>query len=159
MTTDAVIGCASVDPSPQELRLKTMDGATRAIPWSAISVAGMGNRLTGHVTILGITDKTAPFAATHDPLWIVYAHGGLAQIMLEKSDPQRDAIVEAIAAKLDNRWAGDGLQESDVMGALLIPPKVEVPRKLSLTLALVAIAFFAVIAILFFVHGAKPIAP
>lgn len=159
MTTDAVIGCASVDPSPQELRLKTVDGATRVIPWSAIRVAGMGNRLIGHVTISGITDQTAPFAATHDPVWIVYAHGGLAQIMLEKSGSNRDAILEAIEGQLGERWSGDDLQESDVTGATLIPPKVEFPRKVSFTLALVAIAFFAAIAILFFMHGAKPTAP
>jgi hypothetical protein len=156
---DAVIGCASVDPSPQELRLKTVDGATRIIPWRSIRVAGMGNRLIGHVNILGITDKTAPFEATHDPVWIVYAHGGLAQIMLEKSGSNRDAILGAITGQLDDRWSGDDLQESDVTGALLIPPKIEFPRRMSLTLALVAIVFFAAVAILFFIHGAEPTAP
>jgi hypothetical protein len=159
MTKDAVIGCASVDPSPRELRLKTVDGSTRAILWSAIRVAGMGDRLIGRVTILGITDKTARFAATHDPVWIVYAHGGLAQLMIEKSGASRDAILWSIAEQLGDRWSGDNLQESDVTGTMLIPPKVEFPRTVTLALALVAVAFFAAIAILFFVHGAKPTAP
>ena len=93
MNSDAVIGCDAVDALPEWLRLKTATGATRTIPWSAIKLAGTGHKLEGHVTIQGVTEKTAPLLATHDSLWIVYAEGGFAQIMVDKISPKRDAIL------------------------------------------------------------------
>ena len=33
----------------------------------------MGNGLEGHFTVQGVTEKVAPYLATHDSLWMVYA--------------------------------------------------------------------------------------
>ena len=159
MNTDAVIGCDAVDASPEWLRLKTATGATRTIPWSAIKLAGMGHELEGHVTIQGVTENVAPFLATHDSLWIVYAEGGFAQVMIEKISPKRDALLAAFAQHLGDRWQGDELQGSDLMGAMMIPAKVRFPKMLIVMLAVMAITFFAAMVMIFFTHGAKPTAP
>jgi len=87
MNSDAVIGCDAVDAGAEWLRLKTASGATRSIPWNAIKFAGMGENMHAHITIKGLTEKVAPFLATHDSLWIVYADGGFALVMLEKTAP------------------------------------------------------------------------
>jgi hypothetical protein len=158
MKTDAVIGCDAVDAGAEWLRLKTATGATRTIPWSAIKLGGMGHKLEGHVTIQGVTEKVAPLLATHDPLWIVYAEGGFAQVMIEKISPKRDALLAAFAQHLGDRWQGDELEGSDLMGAM-IPAKVRFPKMLIVILAAIAIIFFAAMAMIFFTHGAKPTAP
>jgi hypothetical protein len=159
MNSDAVIGCDAVDGSAEWLRLKTATGTTRTIPWSAIKLAGMGHGLEGHITIQGVTQKVAPFLATHDSLWVVYAEGGFAQIMIEKTSPKRDAILAAFAQHLGDRWCGDELKESDLTGAMMIPAKVRIPKTLTVFLAVIAIVFFAAMAIIFFTHGARPTAP
>jgi hypothetical protein len=159
MNTDAVIGCDAVDAGSEWLRLNTAAGTTRTIPWSAIKLAGMGHKLEGHVTIQGVTEKTAPSLATHDSLWIVYAEGGFAQVMIEKISPKRDAILAAFAQHLGDRWQRDELQGSDLMGAMMIPAKVRFPRMLIVMLAVIAITFFAAMVMIFFTHGAKPTAP
>jgi hypothetical protein len=159
MNTDAVIGCDAVDTGAEGLRLKTATGTTRTIPWSAIKLAGMGHKLEGHVTVQGVTERVAPFLATHDSLWIVYAEGGFAQVMIERTSPKRDAILTAFAQHLGDRWCGDKLQESDLTGAMMIPAKVRIPKMLIAILAVMAITFFAAMVIIFFTHGAKPTAP
>ena len=159
MNSDAVIGCDAVDAGAEWLRLKTASGATRSIPWSAIKLAGMGENLEGHVTIKDVTEKVAPYLATYDSLWIVYADGGFAQVMIEKTSPKRDAILAAFAEHLQRRWQGDELHASDLMGAMMIPPKVRMARPIIVAMAVVGIVFILAIAILFFVHGAKPTAP
>jgi len=45
------------------------------------------------------------------------------------------------------------------MGAMMIPPKVRMARPIIVAMAVVGIVFILAIAILFFVHGAKPTAP
>jgi hypothetical protein len=159
MKTDAVIGCDAVDTGSEWLRLKTVGGATRTIPWSAVSFAGMNARLEGHIDIQGLTEKVAPFLATHDSLWIVYADGGFVQVMIEKVSPKRDPLLMAFAQHLGDRWQGDELQESDLMGALMIPAKVRIGKTMVTSLVAMGIVFFLLVAILFFTHGAKPTAP
>jgi hypothetical protein len=159
MNSDAVIGCDAVDAGSEWLRLKTATGASRTIPWSAIRLAGMGAGLEGHVTIKGVTEKVAPFRATHDSLWIAHADGGLAQVMIEKTSPKREALLAVFAERLGDRWKGDELTASDLMGTMLIPPKIRIPRIVIVMLVVTAVLFFGGIAILFFVHGARPTAP
>jgi hypothetical protein len=159
MKADAVIGGDAVDAGSEWLRLKTATGATRTIPWSAIKVAGMGAGLEGHVTIQGVTEKVAPFRATHDSLWVIYTDGAMAQVMLEKASPKREAIRAAFAQHLGERWHSDDLTSSELMGPMMIPPKVQMPRAIIVMMAGIGIAFFLAIAILYFVHGAKPTSP
>jgi hypothetical protein len=156
MKTDAVIGCDAVDAGVEWLRLKTVDGATRTIPWSAVSFAGFGDNLKTHISIQGVTEKTAPFLATHDSLWIVYAEGGFAQVMVEKISPKRDALLAAFAQHLGERWQDDELQESDLMGAMMIPAKVRISKVMLTGLLIMGVVFFAIIAMIFFAHGARP---
>jgi hypothetical protein len=159
MNSDAVIGCDAVEAGPEWLRLRTTSGATRTIPWTAIRLAGMGEKLEGHVTIQRVTEKTAPYLASHDSLWIAYADGGMAQVMIEKVSPKRAPILAAFAQHLGDRWCGDELTAQDLMGAMMIPPKIRMPKAIVVALAAVGIMFFAAIAILFFVHGARTSAP
>jgi hypothetical protein len=159
MNSDAVIGCDAVETGPEWVRLKTLSGPTRTIPWTAIKVAGLGNTLEGHVTIQRVTDKLAPYRATHDALWIVYSDGGLAEVMIEKASPRRDAILSAFDKHLGGCWKGDQLTESELMGPMLIPPKVRIPRAVVGIMVALAIVFFVSLAIMFFVHGAKPTSP
>lgn len=159
MNSDAVIGCDAVDAGAEWLRLKTATGATRTIPWSAIKVAGMGAGLEGNVTIQGVTEKVAPFLATHDSLWIIYTDGAMAQVMLEKANPKRETIRDAFAQHLGDRWHGDDLTVDELMGPMMIPPKVQMPRTLVVMMAGIGIVFFLAMAILYFMHGAKPTLP
>jgi hypothetical protein len=159
MNSDAVIGCDAVDAGTEWLRLTTASGALRTIPWSAVRLAGMGSSLEGHVTIEAVTEKVAPFLATHDSLWIVYADGGFAQVMIEKVSPKRDPILAAFAQHLHGRWRADELTASELMGAMMIPPKIRMARPVIVTMAVLGIGFFLAIAILFFMHGARPTAP
>jgi hypothetical protein len=159
MNSDAVIGCDAVDAGTEWLRLKTASGALRTIPWSAVKVAGMGASLEGHVTIQGVTEKVAPYRATHDSLWIIYTDGAMAQVMLEKTSPERETIRDAFAQHLGDRWHDDDLTADELMGPMMIPPRVQMPRTVIMLMAGIGIAFFLAIAILYFVHGAKPTSP
>jgi hypothetical protein len=122
MNMDAVIGCDSVDAGADWLRLHTAGGAVRTIPWSAIKLAGMGGNHDGQLTIGGITERVTPFYATHDSLWIVSADGGIAQVMLEKSSPKREAILAAFAQHLGIGWHGDVLDMRELTQALMSVP-------------------------------------
>jgi hypothetical protein len=122
MNTDAVIGCDAVDAGDQWLRLRTGSGVVRTVPWSAIKIAGMGGNHEGNMQIQGVTEKVTPFFPTHDSLWIIFAQGGFAQVMLEKSSPQRDAILAAFAKNLGIGWRGDELTTSELTGALFQMP-------------------------------------
>ena len=159
MNSDAVIGCDAVEAGSEWLRLKTASGAVRTIPWSAIRLAGMNEKLEGHITIERVTEKVAPFRATHDSLWIAYADDSFAQVMIEKTSPKRDALLKAFAEHLGDRWRPNDLAISDWMGQMMIPHKVRMSKAVILMLAVTAIIFFVSIAILFFVHGAKPTSP
>src|SRR5665213_2102924 len=132
MSSDAVIGCDAVDAAPEWLRLTTATGATRTIHWSAIRLAGMGEGIEGHVTMEGVTQKVAPYYPTHDSLWIVYTGDGFAQVMLEKASPKCGALLAAFGKHLGDRWQGHELKASDLTGAMMIPPKVRVPKKVAL---------------------------
>ena len=122
MNMDAVIGCDSVDAGAEWLCLRTAGGAVRTIPWSAIKLAGMGGNHEGQLSIQGITEKVTPFFATHDSVWIVYADGGIAQVMIEKSSPKRDAILAAFAQYLGIGWHGDHLAMDELTDALMSAP-------------------------------------
>lgn len=154
MQTDAVIGCDAVETGSEAVRLKT-----RTIPWKSVKFAGMGLRLEGHVVVKAIAEKVAPLLGTHDSLWVVYSDDGFARVMLEKTNPKRGAIIDAFEEHLGDRWRGNELTEAELIGALLIPPKVQMPKVVVFLMALVGVAFFLAIAILYFVHGAKPTAP
>ena len=114
MTADAVIGSESVDAGPEALHLETASGATRNIPWSAIKLAGMGDRLNDEVEVRRVAERVAPFRATHDSLWIVYSPAGFVRAMIEKSGPRRDAILAAFANHLGSRWRDDELTEPEL---------------------------------------------
>jgi hypothetical protein len=159
MNSDAVIGCDAVDAGSEWLRLTTAAGALRTIPWGAIRVAGTGVGLEGHVTIQGVTEKVAPFLATHDSLWIIYTDGAMAQLMLEKASPKRETIRAAFEQHLGDRWHGDDLTADQLMGPMMIPPKVQMPNTLIMMMAGIGIVFFLAMAILYFMHGAKPTSP
>jgi hypothetical protein len=122
MNTDAVIGCDAVDAGDQWLRLRTASGLVRTFPWSAIKIAGMGGNHEGHVEIQGVTEKVTPYFATHDSLWIIYATGGFAQVMLEKSNPKREAILAACAQHLHIAWRGDDFTSSELTSAMFEMP-------------------------------------
>jgi hypothetical protein len=159
MKTDAVIGCDAVDAGPEVVRLKTTSGETRTIPWDSIRVAGTAPNLENHVAILEVAEQVAPYLGTHDSLWIVYENDGFVRAMLEKSSPKRDLILAAFQRSLGDRWRGDALHESDLAGPMLIPPKVQMPKSMVAMMAVLGIVFFLALAILFFVHGAKPTSP
>jgi hypothetical protein len=122
MNMDAVIGCDSVDAGADWLRLRTAGGAVRTIPWSAIKLAGTGGNHEGQLTVGGITEKVTPYFATHDSLWIVYADGGMAQVMIEKVSPKRDAILAALVQHLGIGWHGDDLDMRELTQALMSAP-------------------------------------
>jgi len=122
MNMDAVVGCDSVDAGAEWLRLRTVAGPVRTIPWSAIKIAGMGGNHEGNMEIQGVTEKVTPFFATHDSLWIVYAEGGIAQVMLEKASPKRDEILATFADQLRIGWRGDELTSSELTDALFQMP-------------------------------------
>jgi hypothetical protein len=119
MYTDAVIGCDAVDVGPEWLRLKTQTGVVRTIPWGAIRIAGMGGNHDRQVAIAGVTDRTQRFYKTHDSLWVVYADGGFAQVMIEKSGPKRAEILAAFPQQLPAGWRGDKFKATDLSKALM----------------------------------------
>jgi len=151
MNMDAVIGCDSVDAGAEWLRLRTAGGAVRTIPWSAIKIAGMGGNHEGNVEIQGVTEKVTPFFATHESLWIVYAEGGVAQVMLDKESPERDEILAAFAQKLGIGWRGDELTSSELTNALFEMPVRSArgfPRMLILMIAGMLAVIMVAIAVL-----------
>ncbi len=153
MNTDAVIGCDAVDAGAQWLRLTTAAGAVRTLPWSAVKLAGMGAGLEQNITIQRMTEKVAPFLATHDSLWIVYAEGGLAQVMIQKVSPRRDAILAAFAGQLGTRWKSD-LTSSELTNAMFrMPAQVRMPKVLIVTMLVVGLSFFVAFAVLFFMRA------
>jgi hypothetical protein len=122
MNIDAVIGCDAVDAGNEWLRLRTAAGVVRTIPWSGIKIAGMGGNHEGHMQIQGATEKTTPYFATHDSLWVVYAEGGLAQVMIEKESPKREPILATFAQRLGIGWRGDDLTSGELTTALFQMP-------------------------------------
>jgi hypothetical protein len=151
MNMDAVIGCDSVDAGAEWLRLRTTGGANRTIPWSAIKIAGLGGNHAGNVEIQGVTEKVTPFFATHDSLWIVYAEGGVAQVMLEKASPKRDAILATFAERLRIGWRGDELTSSELTDALFQMPvssPTRIPKLLIFMIAgMLAVVLAAVVVV------------
>lgn len=138
MNMDAVIGCDSVDAGAEWLRLRTASGLVRTIPWSAIKIAGTGGNHEGSVQIQHVTEKVTPYFATHDSVWIIYAEGGVAQVMVEKESPRRDAILAAFAQRLGIGWRGDEFTASELTGALFQMPvasPVGVPKVLIFAIA------------------------
>jgi hypothetical protein len=145
MNMDAVIGCDSVDAGAEWLRLRTAGGAMRTIPWSAIKIAGLGGNHEGNVEIQGVTEKVTPFFATHDSLWIVYAEGGLAQVMLDKASPKRDAILTTFAERLRIGWRGDELTSSELTDALFQMPVSSPTRIPKILIFMIAGMLFVVL--------------
>lgn len=111
MHMDAVIGCDAIDAGPDWLRLKTAAGAVRTVPWASVELAGFAGP-SQSISIEGVSEKTAAYAATHDSLWIAYAEG-FAQAMIEKD--KRDALVATLADRLGPRWRGDQVTGDDLM--------------------------------------------
>jgi hypothetical protein len=150
MNTDAVIGCDAVDAGPQWLRLTTASGVVRTLPWSAIKIAGMGGNHEGQMEIQHVTEKVTPFFATHDSLWIVYAEGGFAQAMLEKSSPKRDAILATFAQQLGIAWRGDEFTSRELTEALFQMPvsmSKGIPKVVTIMMAVMAaLIIFAIAA-------------
>ncbi|HEV1284753.1 MAG TPA: hypothetical protein VNU44_05560 [Bryobacteraceae bacterium] len=146
MNMDAVIGCDSVDAGAEWLRLRTASGAMRTIPWSAIKIAGLGGNHEGTVEIQGVTEKVTPFFVTHDSLWIVYAEGGVAQVMLDKGSPKRDAILATFAEQLRIGWRGDELTSSELTDALFQMPVSSPTRLPKMLIFMIAGMLFAVLA-------------
>jgi hypothetical protein len=122
MNMDAVIGCDGIDAGTAWLRLTTAAGASRTIPWAAIKIAGMGGNHEGHMKIQDVTEKVTPYFPTHDSLWIVYADGGFAQAMIEKTGAKRDAILATFAQQLGERWRGDLFTTDDLTEAMFQMP-------------------------------------
>lgn len=122
MHMDAVIGCDAVDAGPEWLRLNTAAGAVRTMPWSAIKIAGTGGNHAGHMQIQDVTDKVSPYFDTHESLWIVYAEGGFAQIMLEKASPKREEILATCAQRLGIGWRGEDFTTNELTDALFQMP-------------------------------------
>jgi hypothetical protein len=149
MNTDAVIGCDAIDAGPQWLRLTTAGGAVRMVPWDGVKLAGM---VEAHIKIHGLTERVAPLLRTHDSLWVAYPEGGLAQVMIEKENPKRTAILEMFAAQLGERWKGDQLSDQDVIGVLM-PSSVAMPRLVIALMIAVGLAFFLALAVLFLVRS------
>ena len=157
MNMDAVIGCDSVEAGAEWLRLRAAGGAVRTVPWSAIKLAGMGGNHEGQLTIGGITEKVTPFFPTHDSLWIVYAEGGMAQVMLEKSSPKRDAILAAFAQHLGIGWHGDELPMMELSRALMSAPVAVasgiMKRAVMMTAVMLILAALAVVAMVVSSHS------
>lgn len=151
MNMDAVIGCDSIDAGPEWLRLRTAAGAVRTVPWSAIKIAGMGGNHDGNVQIEGVTEKVTPFFATHDSLWIVYAEGGFAQAVIEKSSPKRDEILAAFKQRLGIGWRGDELTSKELTDALFQMPlaaPTRIPRMLIYMIGLMLFVVLAAVVVL-----------
>jgi hypothetical protein len=151
MNTDAVIGCDAVDAGNAWLRLRTAAGAVRTIPWPAVKIAGMGGNHEGSITVRGVTEKTVPYFPTHDSVWIVYAEGGFAQAMLEKSSPKREAILATFAQQLGDRWLGDRFTAGNLTAAMFQMPlaamKGGIPKLVTIMIAFVsALILLAIVA-------------
>src|SRR5487761_2378839 len=110
MPVDAVIGCAAVDARAEWLRLRTDTGAVRTIPWSRVTLAGIG----GPLHIKGVAERAAPYLSTHDSLWVLSGDRSLAQVMIEKEGARREAVLAAFASNLGERWRGDRLSTNEV---------------------------------------------
>ena len=82
MHMDAVIGSDAIDAGADWLRLKTVSGALRTVPWAGVKVAGFAGP-SQSIRIEGVSEKTAPYIETHDSLWIEYGEG-LAQAMMNE---------------------------------------------------------------------------
>jgi hypothetical protein len=145
MNMDAVIGCDAVVASGGWLRLHTAGGAVRTIPWSTIKIAGMGGNHAEDVEIQGVTEKVARFFATHDSLWIAYAKGDFAQVMIEQSSPKRDAILATFAQQLDTRWKGDQLDQEELMDGLFQMPASVSKGRPRMMLLMIAVAVLIVL--------------
>ena len=148
MNTDAVVGCDAIEASTEWLRLRTTSGMVRTIPWSSIQFAGIGGNFAGSLTIGQVTEKVAPFFATHDSLWIVYGEHGLAQAMMEKDSPKRQPILDKFAQQLDDRWRGDRITVNDVQRQFTREMGANVAsgmKKSLLIFAAVTVAFIAVL--------------
>ena len=148
MHMDAVIGCDAVDAGAEWLRLKTAAGAVRTIPWSTIKLAGMGGNHDGNMEIQGVTEKATPYFATHDSLWIVCTDGGIAQVMIEKASPKREAILAMFAKQLGIGWRGDELTTSELTNALFqMPVSVSkgLPKIVTVMMAVMALLILAAI--------------
>jgi hypothetical protein len=155
MHMDAVIGCDAVDAGAEWLRLKTAAGAVRTIPWSTIKIAGMGGNHDGNMEIQGVTEKATPFFGTHDSLWIVCTDGGIAQVMIEKASPKREAILDAFAKYLGIGWRGDELTTSELTNALFQMPvsaSKGLPKIVSVMMAVMAFLILAAIVVGYLVH-------
>lgn len=157
MIWDAVIGCAAVDASGSWLRLHTADGAMRTIPWSAIQIAGFGGNHESQYTIEGVTEKTKSYFGTHDSLWIVYADGGFAQVMLEKLAPQRETIIAAFSTQLGDRWRGDQLTLIELMDVKTASAgKRPFPKLMIVMLAIMALTFLLPLVLILFFRQKPP---
>ncbi len=157
MIWDAVIGCAAVDPSASWLRLHTAAGALRTIPWSAIRIAGLGGNHGYLYTCEGVTETTKPYFKTHDSLWIVYADGGFAQVMLETADPKRDAILASFAQQLGERWRGDQLTLTELMDVKSSSAgKKPFPKIMIAMLIFMLLSFILPLVLMFFVRHRSP---
>lgn len=148
MNMDAVIGCDAVDAGAEWLRLRTASGAVRTVPWSAIKIAGTGGNHEANMQIQGVTEKVTPLFPTHDSLWIVHVDGGLAQVMLEKVSPKRDAILATFAKQLGIGWRGDELTTSELTNALFQMPisaRKGLPKMVTIMMAVMAALILAAI--------------
>jgi hypothetical protein len=149
MHMDAVIGCDAVDAGAEWLRLKTAAGAVRTVPWSAIKIAGTGGNHAGHMQIQDVTERVSPYFDTHESLWIVYAEGGFAQIMLEKASPKREAILAECGQRLGIGWRGDEFTSRELTDALFQMPVSTgkgIPKIITIMIAAMAALIIVAIA-------------
>jgi len=154
MNMDAVIGCASVEAGGEWLRLKTATGTVRTIPWTAVMAAGMGLAEHSKITIQGVTEKVAPYLATHDTLWIFSGTGEIAQVMIEKQGPEREVLLGAMVANLGKRWHGNDLPMAALTEMLFrIPAPVKMPKILIVMMIVMGLVVLAAMAVLMFVRG------
>ncbi len=135
MSMDAVIGCDAVDAGNDWLRLHTVAGPVRTIPWESVKAAGTPNGSI-RIDLQGVTDKVAPYIQTHDALWITHADG-VAQIMLEKASPKSNAIVAAFERQLGARWRSSGITTQDLISELSpLKTKGGIPKVLILMIVM-----------------------
>lgn len=150
MPMDAVIGCAAVDAGAEWLRLRTDTGAVRTIPWSRVTLAGMG----GPLNIKGVAERVAPYLSTHDSLWVLSGDRSLAQVMIEKEGPKREAVLAAFAANLGERWRGDRLSTNELTDLMFkMPAPVKMPKMLVVMMMVLGAAVLLATVALIFVRG------
>ncbi len=151
MPVYAVIGCAAVDAGAEWLRLRTDTGAVRTIPWSNVALAGMGG---GPLNIKGVAERTAPYLSTHDSLWVLSGDRSLAQLMIEKEGPRREAVLAAFAANLGERWRGDKLSTNELTDLMFkMPAPVKMPKMLVVMMVVMGVTVLLAMAALMFVRG------